>query len=67
MLVSSQPAPRSTLTSESPSVVKFVTRIPSQRSAVRCCDEGGAFGFELRAHTIKQIPCEVIAPALIPR
>ena len=56
-----------TLTSESPTIVRFVARLQRQ-GAVRCCYEAGPCGFDLqRALTAKQIPCDVIAPALIPR
>jgi len=35
---------------------------------VQCCYEAGPCGFDLqRALTARQIPCEIIAPALIPR
>ena len=62
-----QPALHS-LTSESATIVKFVARLQRQHPDVRCCYEAGPCGFELqRALTAKQIPCEVIAPALIPR
>jgi transposase len=55
------------LTSESPTIVRFVERLRRQ-GVVTCCYEAGPCGFELqRALTIKQIACEVIAPALIPR
>ena len=55
------------LTSDSPTIVRFVERLRRQ-GTVTCCYEAGPCGFELqRALTTKQIPCEVIAPALIPR
>ena len=62
-----QPALHS-LTSESDTVLKFVARVQRQHPHIRCCYEAGPCGFELqRALTRKQILCEVIAPALIPR
>jgi transposase len=55
------------LTSDSPTILRFVARLRRQ-GPVTCCYEAGPCGFELqRALTAKQIPCEVIAPALIPR
>ena len=39
-----------------------------RQGAVRCCYEAGPCGFELqRALTADGVPCDVIAPALIPR
>jgi transposase len=56
-----------TLTSDSPTILRFVARLRRQ-GAVRCCYEAGPCGFELqRALTGQGIPCDVIAPALIPR
>jgi transposase len=55
------------LTSDSFTILRFVARF-SRQGPVACCYEAGPCGFELhRALTAKQIPCEVIAPALIPR
>jgi transposase len=55
------------LTSESPTILRFIERVGRQ-GAVTCCYEAGPCGFELqRALTARGIPCEVIAPALIPR
>ena len=55
------------LTSDSATILRFVARVRRQ-GAVACCYEAGPCGFELqRALSAKQIPCEVIAPALIPR
>jgi transposase len=55
------------LTSDNPTIVRFVERVQRQ-GAVTCCYEAGPCGFELhRALTTRQIPCDVIAPALIPR
>jgi transposase len=40
----------------------------SDAGPVQCCYEAGPCGFELqRALTIHHVPCDVIAPALIPR
>ncbi len=56
------------LTSETPTILHFVTRLQREVGAVRCCYEAGPCGFELqRALTAAGIPCDVIAPALIPR
>lgn len=56
------------LTSDSPTIVRFVRRVAREMGAVRCCYEAGPCGFELqRALTDAGVPCEVIAPALIPR
>jgi transposase len=56
------------LTSDSPTILRFVRRILRTTGAVRCCYEAGPCGFELqRALTAAGIPCEIIAPALIPR
>src|SRR5688500_2750893 len=55
------------LTSDCPTILRFVERLCRQGS-VTCCYEAGPCGFELqRALTAKKIPCDVIAPALIPR
>lgn len=55
------------LTSDAPTIVRFVGRLQRQ-GAVRCCYEAGPCGFELqRALAARGIACEVIAPALIPR
>ena len=56
-----------TLTSEVPTIVRFIERLRRQ-GAVQCCYEAGPCGFDLqRALTAHSIPCEIIAPALIPR
>jgi transposase len=56
-----------TLTSDSPTILRFVDRLRRQ-GAVTCCYEAGPCGFELRrALQTRDIPCDVIAPALIPR
>jgi len=55
------------LASESGTILRFVERLRRQ-GAVVCCYEAGPCGFELqRTLTTHGIPCEVIAPALIPR
>ena len=55
------------LTSESSTLLRFVERLRRQ-APVTCCYEAGPCGFELqRTLTAREIPCEVIAPALIPR
>lgn len=56
-----------TLTSDSATIVRFAERLRRQ-GPVRCCYEAGPCGFELqRALTARSIPCDLIAPALIPR
>jgi transposase len=55
------------LSSDIPTIQRFVGRV-KRHGAVTCCYEAGPCGFELqRALTAHQIPCDVIAPALIPR
>ena len=55
------------LTSDSPTILRFVERLHQQRP-VQCCYEAGPCGFELqRTLTAHHIRCDVIAPALIPR
>jgi transposase len=55
------------LTSDTLTIVRFVARVRGE-GAVRCCYEAGSCGFELqRALTGHKVPCDVIAPALIPR
>lgn len=55
-----------TLTSESATILRFVQRL--RTAPVRCCYEAGPCGFDLqRALTAHGIPCDVIAPSLIPR
>jgi transposase len=57
-----------TLSSDSPTIIRFVRRVEQQAGAARCCYEAGPCGFELqRAFTLHGIACDVIAPALIPR
>jgi len=68
VLLASQRTPAlHSLTSDSPTILRFVERVRRQ-GPVLCCYEAGPCGFELqRALTAKGIPCDVIAPALIPR
>lgn len=55
------------LTSDTATILRFVARL-QRDGAVRCCYEAGPCGFELhRVLTARDIPCDVIAPALIPR
>jgi transposase len=57
-----------TLSSDSPTILRFVQRVSRHAKGARCCYEAGPCGFELqRALTQHGIPCDVIAPALIPR
>ena len=56
-----------TLTSDSPAILRLVERLRRQ-GPIRCCYEAGPCGFELqRALTARDVACDVIAPALIPR
>ena len=68
VLLPSQRTPAlQSMTSDTATIVRFVERLRRQR-AVRCCYETGPCGFELqRALTAHEVPCDVIAPALIPR
>src|SRR5688572_31274143 len=55
------------LSSDVSTIQRFVARVQRQ-GPVACCYEAGPCGFELqRALTAHRMPCEVIAPALIPR
>ena len=55
------------LSSEPATIIRFVERL-RRTSPVQCCYEAGPCGFELhRALTARHVPCDVIAPALIPR
>jgi len=55
------------LSSDVSTIQRFVARVQRQ-GPVTCCYEAGPCGFELqRALTAHRMPCEVIAPALIPR
>src|SRR5439155_8872339 len=56
-----------TLASDSPTILKSVERL-RREEPITCCYEAGPCGFELqRALRARDIACEVIAPALIPR
>ena len=55
------------LASDSGTILRFVERV-RRTGPVQCCHEAGPCGFELqRALTSHGVPCDVIAPALIPR
>jgi transposase len=55
------------LGSDLASIGRFVDRV-GRRGHVRCCYEAGPCGFELQRYLqARGIPCDVIAPALIPR
>jgi transposase len=55
------------LTSELSALRRFIRRL-GRPGTVRCCYEAGPCGFELqRALAADGVPCDVIAPALIPR
>jgi transposase len=50
-----------------PTIGRFADRF-RRRGPIRCCYEAGPCGFELqRFLQARQVPCDVIAPALIPR
>jgi len=54
------------LTSDAASILRFIRRL--RVGPVQCGYEAGPCGFELqRALAAHGIPCDVIAPALIPR
>jgi transposase len=56
-----------TLASDNATIRCFVDRL-RRHGPVTCCYEAGPCGFELqRALTMHDVPCDVIAPALIPR
>jgi len=55
------------LSEDLPAIGRFVARL-QRRGSVRCCYEAGPCGFGLqRFLSARGIPCEVIAPSLIPR
>jgi transposase len=55
------------LAADLPTIGRFVRRWRRQ-GPVHCCYEAGPCGFELqRFLTTRHVPCDVIAPALIPR
>ena len=68
VLLPGQPTPAlHTLSSDSATILRFVERVRRQRP-VRCGYEAGPCGFELqRTLEVRHMPCDVIAPALIPR
>jgi transposase len=67
LLPSDRTAALHPLTSDLPTIIRFVERV-QKKGPVQCCYEAGPCGFELqRALTGRQIPCDLIAPALIPR
>jgi transposase len=56
-----------TLPSDSATILRFVERVRRQ-GPVACCYEAGPCGFELqRALSAREVACDLIAPALIPR
>ena len=56
-----------TLASDSPTILRFVRRL-QRHGPVACGYEAGPCGFEWQRALVGQgIPCDVIAPALIPR
>ena len=55
------------LASDLLAIRRFVTKV-SDHAPVRCCYEAGPCGFELQRYLQHHgIPCEVIAPSLVPR
>jgi transposase len=55
------------LSSDLATIGRFVARV-AERGRVQCCYEAGPCGFELqRFLQMRGVPCDVIAPALIPR
>ena len=55
------------MTSDVATLGRFVERLRRQ-GPVQCCYEAGPCGFELQRYLGgRQVPCDVIAPALIPR
>ena len=55
------------LSSDVTTIGRFVKRVQRQ-GPVRCCYEAGPCGFELQRYLqTKDVPCEIIAPTLIPR
>jgi transposase len=55
------------MTSDPSTLGRFVERLRRQ-GPVQCCYEAGPCGFELQRYLGgRQVPCDVIAPALIPR
>jgi transposase len=68
VLLPGQPVPAvHQLAPDLPTIGRFVERL-ARRGGVRCCYEAGPCGFELqRFLQARGVPCDVIAPALIPR
>jgi transposase len=68
VLLPGQPTPAiHPLAPDLPTIGRFVDRV-RQAGLVRCCYEAGPGGFALhRFLAAQQVPCDVIAPALIPR
>jgi transposase len=55
------------LASDLPTIGRFIDRLRTA-GVMRCCYEAGPCGFELRRFLeARSVPCDVIAPALIPR
>jgi transposase len=55
------------LTSDLPTIGRFIARL-QRRGSVRCCYEAGPCGFALQRYfATEDVPCDVIAPSLIPR
>src|SRR5262249_1297987 len=55
------------LSPDLPTIGRFVDRV-GRRGSVRCCYEAGPSGFDFQRFVqARQVACDVIAPALIPR
>ena len=55
------------VTSDLATIGRFIARL-QQRGSVHCCYEAGPCGFALQRYLAAQdVPCDVIAPSLIPR
>ena len=67
LLPGQQTAATQELSSDVAAIGRFVNRVQRQ-GPVRCCYEAGPCGFELQRYLrAKEVPCEIIAPTLIPR
>ncbi len=67
LLPGHQTAATQELSSDVAAIGRFVKRVQRQ-GPVRCCYEAGPCGFELQRYLrAKEVPCEIIAPTLIPR
>ena len=67
LLPGQQTAATDQLSSDVTTIGRFVKRVQRQ-GPVRCCYEAGPCGFELQRYLHRQdVPCEIIAPTLIPR